>query len=81
MINSWRRSPDCCKREHDLMSGSSDQVAELLAARFPKPDVRDSIRRLPTRSEHTLPMEGVRQRLWQPWQTRSGLWSARRHTR
>jgi hypothetical protein len=37
---------------------SCDQVEELLAARFPKPDVRDSIRHLPTRPEARTPDEG-----------------------
>jgi hypothetical protein len=36
---------DACNRK------SCEQVEELLAARFPKPDVRDSIRRLPARAE------------------------------
>jgi hypothetical protein len=36
---------DACSRR------SSRQVEELLAARFPKPDIRDSIRRLPQRAE------------------------------
>jgi hypothetical protein len=34
---------------------SCDQVEELLAARFPKPDVRDAIRRLPARSAAPTP--------------------------
>src|SRR6187399_2577110 len=33
---------------------STRKVEELLAARFPRPDVRDSVRRLPTRAEVTL---------------------------
>src|SRR5450432_3079873 len=37
---------------------SCDQVELLLAARFPKPDVRDAIRRLPTRSEVRTPDGG-----------------------
>jgi hypothetical protein len=37
---------------------SCDQVEELLAARFPKPDVRDSIRRLPARREARTPDGG-----------------------
>jgi HNH endonuclease len=37
---------------------SCDQVEELLAARFPKPDVRDSIRRLSTRPEASTPDGG-----------------------
>ena len=32
---------------------SCDQVEELLASRFPRPDVPDSIRRLPTRDDRT----------------------------
>jgi hypothetical protein len=36
---------DACGRK------SCEQVEELLAARFPRPDVRDSIRRLPARAE------------------------------
>jgi 5-methylcytosine-specific restriction endonuclease McrA len=36
---------DACSRK------GCEQVEELLAARFPKPDVRDSIRRLPARVE------------------------------
>jgi hypothetical protein len=38
---------DACRRK------SCEQVEELLAARFPKPDARDSIRRLPARAELT----------------------------
>jgi 5-methylcytosine-specific restriction endonuclease McrA len=38
---------DACSRK------SCEQVEELLAARFPKPDVRDLIRRLPARAELT----------------------------
>src|SRR5450432_3107407 len=37
---------------------SCEQVELLLAARFPKPDVRDAIRRLPTRSEGRTPDGG-----------------------
>src|SRR5450432_4407817 len=37
---------------------SCEQVELLLAARFPKPDVRDAIRRLPTRSEARTPVGG-----------------------
>jgi len=33
---------------------SARKVEELLAARFPRPDVRDSVRRLPARTEVTL---------------------------
>jgi hypothetical protein len=36
-------------------SKSYEQVELLLAARFPKPDVRDSIRRLPARAETSTP--------------------------
>jgi hypothetical protein len=43
---------EACKRK------SCDQVEELLAARFPKPDVRDSIRRLPARPEARTPDGG-----------------------
>jgi HNH endonuclease len=43
---------EACKRK------SCDQVEELLAARFPKPDVRDSIRRLPARPEARAPDGG-----------------------
>ena len=37
-----------CRRQ------SARQVEELLAARFPRPDVRDLVRRLPARAEVTL---------------------------
>src|SRR5450432_289644 len=37
---------------------SCEQVELLLAARFPRPDVRDAIRRLPTRSEARTPDGG-----------------------
>src|SRR5450432_3167036 len=37
---------------------SCEQVELLLAARFPKPDVREAIRRLPTRSEVPAPDGG-----------------------
>src|SRR5450432_2496985 len=37
---------------------SCDQVELLLAARFPKPDVRDAIRRLPARAEVRAPDGG-----------------------
>jgi hypothetical protein len=37
---------------------SCDQVEELLAARFPKPDVRDAIRRLPARAAACTPDGG-----------------------
>src|SRR5450432_3224082 len=37
---------------------SCEQVELLLAARFPKPDVRDAIRRLPTRAEVCAPDGG-----------------------
>ena len=37
---------------------SYEQVELLLAARFPKPEVRDSIRRLPTRAETCAPDVG-----------------------
>jgi hypothetical protein len=43
---------EACRRK------SCEQVEELLAARFPKPDVRDSIRRLPARSEGRTPDGG-----------------------
>jgi 5-methylcytosine-specific restriction endonuclease McrA len=43
---------EACKRK------SCDQVEELLAARFPKRDVRDSIRRLPARPEARTPDGG-----------------------
>src|SRR5471030_1772608 len=43
---------EACRRK------SCEQVEELLAARFPKPDVRDSIRRLPTRTEDRAPDGG-----------------------
>jgi hypothetical protein len=59
---------EACKRK------SCDQVEELLAARFPKRDVRDSIRRLPPRPEAGTPMEGACPRLWP---TESGLRSPR----
>jgi hypothetical protein len=39
---------------------SCEQVEELLAARFPKPDVRDAIRRLPARSVGRAPDGGSR---------------------
>ncbi|HET7543047.1 MAG TPA: HNH endonuclease [Polyangiaceae bacterium] len=39
---------ECCRKQ------SARQVEELLAARFPKPDVRDSVRRLPARTEPAL---------------------------
>jgi len=38
----------CCGKSYEL-------ALELLAARFPKPDVRDSIRRLPARSADVTP--------------------------
>src|SRR5450432_1444768 len=37
---------------------SCEQVELLLAARFPRPDVREAIRRLPTRSEARTPDKG-----------------------
>jgi 5-methylcytosine-specific restriction endonuclease McrA len=43
---------DICSRK------SCDQVEELLAARFPKPDVRDAIRRLPAQSAVSTPGGG-----------------------
>jgi hypothetical protein len=51
-------------RESACSRKSYEQAEELLAARFPKPDVRDLIRRLPAPAPHvgsqtieTLPIE------------------------
>ncbi|HET7543835.1 MAG TPA: hypothetical protein VFK05_28380 [Polyangiaceae bacterium] len=42
---------ECCRKQ------SARQVEELLAARFPRPDVRDLVRRLPAQTSATLDVE------------------------